>query len=170
MTSTFETDRFREAMRRTASGVAVVTTAGHAGRAGLTVSSLCSLSMEPPSVVLSVHKDSRALATMLENGQFVANILAQHQERVANVFAGLVPEMRENRFAVADWDDLDSGLPALADALCNFECRVAGVFEFGTHRIIAGEVLGLRMAEARPLVFCDRGFHQIQALQQEACT
>lgn len=163
--SLIQVDAFKQAMRRTASGVAVVTTDGPAGRAGLTVSSLCSLSMEPPSVVLSIHRGSKALGTVLENGRFVANILSEHQQEVANVFAGFVPEMRENRFAVAEWDELESGLPALGDALCNFECKVADIFDFGSHRIIAGEVLSLRVNETRPLVFCDRGFHQLQAMQ-----
>ena len=61
-------DRFRETMRRTASGVAVLTTDGEAGRAGITVSTLCSLSMEPPSVIACVHRDNRALETIIKNG------------------------------------------------------------------------------------------------------
>jgi flavin reductase (DIM6/NTAB) family NADH-FMN oxidoreductase RutF len=55
-------DRLREAMGRTAAGVTVVTTDGPAGRAGLTVSSPCSLSLEPASILFCVHAGSRRLA------------------------------------------------------------------------------------------------------------
>ena len=134
---------FRQAMGRTASGVTVVTTDGEAGRGGVTVSSLCSLSMEPPSVLFCLNKGSRALETLLGNGVFVANILAHDQHRVADSFAGLIPELREDRFKVAEWDQMQTGAPALHGALCRFDCRIASVFEFGTHHIIAGEVLAV---------------------------
>lgn len=158
-----EVDTFRDAMRITASGVAVVTTDGEAGRAGLTVSSLCSLSMEPPSVVFSVHRDSRHLEKLLTNGVFVANVLSDAQERVASSFAGLIPELRDNRFLAGDWSELLTRAPALDDALCNFDCRVASVFDFGSHRLIAGEVLKVRQSAARPLIFSDRNFRRLAA-------
>jgi flavin reductase/cob(II)yrinic acid a,c-diamide reductase len=156
-------DEFRDAMRTTASGVAVVTTDGEAGRAGVTVSSLCSLSMEPPSVVFSVHRDNRGLALLLANGVFVANVLSDAQERVANSFAGLIPELRDNRFLAGEWSELLTGAPALDGALCNFDCRVASLFDFGSHRIVTGEVLSVRKQAARPLLFCDRTFRRLAA-------
>ena len=156
-------DMFRDAMRLTASGVAVVTSDGEAGRAGVTVSSLCSLSMEPPSVVFCVHRDNKGLAQILKNGIFVANVLCDAQERVANSFAGLIPEWRENRFLAGEWSELQTGAPALDGALCNFDCRVAQVFEFGSHRIVTGEVLDVRTQPAQPLVFSDRAFRRLAA-------
>lgn len=156
-------EAFREAMRRTASGVAVVTSEGPAGRVGVTVSSLCSLSMEPPSVVFCVHRDNRGLAALLENGVFVANVLCHGQTRVAESFAGLIPELREDRFAVADWAPASTGAPALQGALCAFDCRVASVFDFASHRIVAGVVVGLEAAAAEPLVFSDRIFRRLAA-------
>jgi flavin reductase (DIM6/NTAB) family NADH-FMN oxidoreductase RutF len=158
-----DVDIFRGAMRMTASGVAVVTTDGEAGRAGVTVSSLCSLSMEPPSVVFSVHRDNRGLEKLLANGVFVANVLSDAQERVARSFAGLIPELRDNRFLAGDWSELLTGAPALDGALCNFDCRVAGVFDFCSHRIVAGEVLNVRKQSALPLIFSDRTFRRLAA-------
>lgn len=156
-------DTFRDAMRLTASGVAVVTSDGEAGRAGVTVSSLCSLSMEPPSVVFCVHRDNKGLAQILANGVFVANVLCDAQERVANSFAGLIPELRDNRFLAGEWSKLRTGAPVLDGALCNFDCRVATVFDFGSHRIVTGEVLDVRTQAALPLVFSDRAFRRLAA-------
>ena len=128
-------DRFRETMRRTASGVAILTTEGAAGRAGVTVSTLCSLSMEPPSVVACVHRDNGALDTILANGVFAANVLAEDQEIVAKAFAGMIPEMREDRFASGRWQHLATRAPVLQGALAAFDCRIASTSDFGTHRI-----------------------------------
>lgn len=159
-----DADRFKAAMRRTASGVAVVTTDGNAGRAGLTVSSLCSLSMEPPSVVFCVHRASGALERLLANGIFAANILAHGQAHVADAFAGLVPELRHDRFAAATWGRLESTAPVLDGALCSFDCRIAGVFDFGTHHIVAGEVVALSTAaDAAPLIFSDHAYRRLAA-------
>lgn len=160
-----EVDRaaFREAMRRTASGVAVLATDGTAGRAGLTVSTLCSLSMEPPSVIVSVHGKSAVAAVLLANGGFTANILADSHSEIACVFAGLVPEHRGDRFAVGNWCVLPSGQPVLADALCSFDCRIANVFEFGSHKIIVAVVHDIRTGNAEPLIFLDRTFRRLCA-------
>lgn len=156
-------DRFRDTMRRTASGVAVLTTDGVGGRAGVTVSTLCSLSMEPPSVIACVHRDSRALETILRNGVFVANVLAEDQEHVAKAFAGMIPELRDNRFGNAAWTTLVSQAPALQGALANFDCKVASTFDFGTHRILVGEVTEIVSKESDPLLFIDRSFRRLAA-------
>jgi flavin reductase (DIM6/NTAB) family NADH-FMN oxidoreductase RutF len=150
-------------MRRTASGVAVVTTDGPHGRAGVTVSTFCSLSMEPPSVIAAVHRDSRALPTLLANGVFTANALAQDQRRVAESFAGQIPELRDDRFGAGRWFAMTTGAPALHDALANFDCRVAQTFDFGSHRILVGEVVDVAARTSMPLVYADRSFCRVIA-------
>jgi flavin reductase (DIM6/NTAB) family NADH-FMN oxidoreductase RutF len=156
-------DRFRETMRRTASGVAILTTDGAAGRAGVTVSTFCSLSMEPPSVIACVHRDSRALDMLLKNGVFVANVLADHQEIVAKAFAGQIPELRDDRFASGEWAGLVTGAPALRGALAAFDCRAASTHDFGTHRILIGEVVDIAGGDGDPLLFADRNFRRLLA-------
>jgi flavin reductase (DIM6/NTAB) family NADH-FMN oxidoreductase RutF len=101
--------------------------------------------------VFSVHRDNRHLEKLLANGVFVANILSDTQERVANSFAGLIPELRDNRFLAGDWSELLTGAPALDGALCNFDCRVASV------------VLNVRNQAALPLIFSDRTFRRLAA-------
>ncbi|MDH2236536.1 flavin reductase family protein [Pigmentiphaga sp. GD03639] len=152
---------FRQAMRTMASSVTVLATDGSAGRAGLTVSSLVSLSVEPPSVLCCVHRQSQALGALLENGVFSANILAEHQSRVADVFAGMVPEYREDRFGIADWTRGVTGAPMLPGALCSFDCRLARTFEFGTHRILVGEVLAIEIGADHPLIYADRTYRRL---------
>ncbi len=159
-------DQCREAMRLTASGVTVVTTAGTAGLAGLTVSSLSSLSMSPPSVIVCVHKDSQAITTLLENKVFAANVLGAGQERIANAFAGLIPELRDDRFAVTQWSTLVSGAPMMEDAMCVFDCNVVQTFSFGTHIILVGEIIALNTTQCAPLVFSDRKYMKLSVIEQ----
>ena len=154
-------ERFREAMRRTASGVAILTTDGSAGRAGVTISTLCSLSMEPPSVIACVHQDARALETLLANGVFAANALCDEQTRVARAFAGQIPELRDDRFGAGTWRTLVTGAPVLDGALASFDCRIAEAFAFGTHRILVGAVVEVTDRVGGPLVFSDRNFRQL---------
>ena len=160
---TVDAEEFRNAMSATATGVTVITTDGTAGRAGVTVSTLCSLSLEPPSVILCIHRDSRALGPILENGVFAANVLAEGQERVADSFAGRIPELRDNRFAAGSWDVMTTDAPMLQGAGCAFDCKIAEVFEFGSHRIIAGIVVGLAQNPALPLVHAQRAYQRLKA-------
>jgi flavin reductase (DIM6/NTAB) family NADH-FMN oxidoreductase RutF len=161
--NTVDATQFRDAMSATATGVTVITTDGIAGRAGVTVSTLCSLSLEPPSVILCVHKESRALPPLFENGVFVANVVACGQERVADTFAGRVEELRDNRFGAGEWHSLMTGAPALVGAVCAFDCIVAQVFDFGSHRIIAGIVVGIARTDSAPLVHAQRSYQRLQA-------
>jgi flavin reductase (DIM6/NTAB) family NADH-FMN oxidoreductase RutF len=163
MTGTPIAGRFREAMRRTASGVAVLTTDGEAGRAGVTISTLCSLSMEPPSVIACVHQDSSALEALLANRVFAANALTDDQSRVARAFAGQIPELRDDRFGAGTWHKLATGAPVLDGALASFDCRIAEAFTFGTHRILVGEVVAVTDGAGGPLVFADRSFRRLAA-------
>src|SRR5262245_44411035 len=90
---------FRQAMRLTASGVAVITTDGPGGRTGITVSTFQSLSTEPPTVMACIRLDSRHLAAIEANRCFVANILAADQQGHARIFAAGTPEERNDSFA-----------------------------------------------------------------------
>jgi flavin reductase (DIM6/NTAB) family NADH-FMN oxidoreductase RutF len=129
----------------------------------VTISTFCSLSLEPPSVIACVHRDSRALEKIFSNGVFVANVLADDQEVVAKTFAGLNPELREDRFASGRWQTLASGAPVLLGALASFDCRIAKPFDFGTHRIIVGEVIDVAGRGGDPLLFADRSFRRLLA-------
>ena len=83
-------DRFLDAMSQAATTVSLATTDGPAGRAGMTVSSLCSLSAGPPLILVCAHHKSRAVAAILENRRFCVNLLRQDQSHLSDVFAGRV--------------------------------------------------------------------------------
>jgi flavin reductase (DIM6/NTAB) family NADH-FMN oxidoreductase RutF len=158
-----EAERFRDAMRRMATGVSVVTTDGPAGRCGVTVSSMCSLSLEPPSVLACVHQASPAHRAIVANGVFCANVLAADQTRVSDSFAGRLLELKDDKFACAEWDALATGSPVLRGAFLAFDCRLTREVEFGSHRILMGTVVDLVARDGQPLIYADRGYRSVAA-------
>lgn len=156
-----DADRFRLAMRRMATGVSVLTTDGPAGRFGVTVSSLCSLSLEPPSVLACVHHQSASYGAIVANGVFCANVLTAGQSRVSDSFAGRIADLKANKFACADWYALKTGSPVLHEALIAFDCRLTKEAEFGSHRILMGTVLDVVARDDQPLVYADCGYRSV---------
>ncbi|SNB72501.1 flavin reductase/cob(II)yrinic acid a,c-diamide reductase [Arboricoccus pini] len=153
----------KNAMRLMASGVTVITTEGAAGRAGLTVSSFSSLSLEPPSVLFCVHEASSTLPSILANGVFGASVLAHGQHQVAEAFAGFLPAFKEDRFGAGSWYSLASSVPLLEGALCGFDCALVESYAFGTHRIVAGRIIAVAtQTSASPLLYSDRAYHRLQ--------
>jgi len=131
-------DELRGLMREVPAPVSVVTVEAGGLRAGLTVSSLASLSMEPPLVGVALSRQAALHELVREAGAFAVSILAVGQDRLAQHFARGVPpiglwsgiEIREGRL----------GPPLLAGALGWIECRLASEHATGDHTFFVGEV------------------------------
>src|SRR5437763_15468068 len=106
---------FREVFGRFATGVAVITTAGPAGRGGMTANALCSLSLEPLLALVSFANSARTLPIVRETGRFAVNVLSAEQEHMAGVFASKMPEAEK----------LDSVGPRYEDGLPILDCTIA---------------------------------------------
>ena len=131
---------FRSTMGQAVTGVYLVTTDGPAGRFGLTVSSLTSISLEPATVMVSIRNQSPSLRAILENGHFAVNILGAHQHDVSDVFAGRPKTGDRFDFGCADFAAGEHGCPVLDDALAALECSVWRVEEIHDHTLIFGLV------------------------------
>ena len=110
-------DRYLEAMSEAAATVSVVTTDGPAGRAGVTVSAMCSVSADPPTILVCVHHLSPACEAIRENGAFCVNVLGDEQSIISDTFAGRAPAPGGDKFDCAAWRTLATGAPALDDPL-----------------------------------------------------
>lgn len=152
---------FVSAMGLAATGVSVVTTDGPAGRFGLTVSAVSSVSAEPPLVLICINRKSPAVAALDGNGTFAVNLLAAHNRAYAETFSGRPREGRPFDFANHPWRDGDTGLPLVVDATAVFECATHESIDAGTHRIYIGRVLAAHRGQAEPLVYCNRAFRRI---------
>lgn len=157
-------DRFLDAMRRAASVVSVVTTDGPGGRWGITVSSMCSVSADPPTVLACIHAQSATARAIEANGAFCVNMLAAEHHRVAEVFAGRVPTLREDRFSCAEWHTIETGTPVLRNALAALDCRLTHAILIGSHRVMVGAVVGITTREGAPLVYSNRAYRALAAM------
>lgn len=149
---------FRNAMARVCAPVNVVTTNGPVGRGGFTATAMCSVTDEPPTLLVCMNSRSAQTDLFIENRRFCINVLTQEHKALATAFAGREAEM-EARYADADWTDLPSGNQALADAIVSFDCRLTEAKLVGTHNILIGEVMDIRCRhDGHALLYFDRNY------------
>lgn len=141
--------RFLEGMSRAAATVSVVTTDGSAGRAGVTVSAMCSVSADSatPSLLVCVNKNSRSAEVIRSNASFCVNVLRDDQSYIADIFAGRSQMEGAKRFESGDWISMKSGAPAVKGALVSFDCTLKKDFLYGSHWVFVGELIDIDVSD-----------------------
>ena len=158
---------FISAMRRVASSVTVVTTDGPAGSHGATVSAFCSVSAEPPQVLICLRADSRIAQIIGDNGSFCVNVLPQLREDIADRFAGRHDDCVADRFDGVDCAPAEISGPAIAGAT-TFSCVLSEMVDSGSHRIFIGHVVDVREGARAPLAYLDGAYHRVVPQQPAA--
>jgi flavin reductase len=156
---------FRDAMARLGAAVNIVTTDGPAGLGGMTVSAVCSVTDDPPTLLVCLNRGSPQNRRFKDNGVLCVNTLAPGQEALSAIFAGRSAgaNMAE-RFAHGNWGPMTTGAPSLDGATVAFDCRIVEVVERGTHSVLFAEVEAVRQGEApRGLIWFSRDYHPIGA-------
>lgn len=151
-------DEFREGLSRFASGVTVVTTLDADGRPhGLTVSAFCSLSLEPPLVLICIEKGIRSHQALSSASRFVVNILSSEQLDVSSRFASPL----EDRFDGVEWRGGIEGQPVIEGALASLECTIHSNFEGGDHTIFVGRVESISVSDRAPLLYFKSTYREL---------
>jgi flavin reductase len=160
---TVSREEFRDAMARLGAAVNVVTTDGIAGRAGFTASAVCSVTDDPPTLLVCLNRASRGNATFKANGVLCVNTLASGCRVLSEGFAGKGGLDTESRFALARWSRLATGAPVLEEAaVVAFDCRITEVLEKGTHSVLFAEIAAIRQgAPGGALIWYGRGYHPV---------
>ena len=154
-------DAFITGMSRAAQTVNIVTTDGPAGRAGVTVSAMTSVTADTPQPTLLVCINQKAAAAerILGNGSFCVNILRDDQSFIADTFAGRFRDQIADKFDCAEWQPMASGAPRVIDPLVAFDCRIAQSSLVGTHHVLLGEVQDVFVAvTGTPLIYAHRAY------------
>jgi flavin reductase len=147
-------DGFRLAMRRVAATVAIVSARCEGERHGTTATSVTSISMDPPSVLVCFNQTSRLHEFLHKQDHFCVNILHTANVDIAKIFSSSAPAVE--RFAVGNWREDSEGMPYLADAQANLFCRKEQEISYGSHTIFIGRVLKATMRDdASPLLYHD---------------
>jgi flavin reductase len=153
---------FREGMSRVAAAVHAVTTDGPAGRAGFTATAVTPVTDSPPSLLVCVNTMGRSAQALLSNGVFCVNTLSADDVAIAEAFAGRADLHGQDRFSLGRWETLLTHAPVLATSLVAFDCRLSEARIVATHHVIIGEIVGMRLGEAKPaLVYEGRLYHAL---------
>ena len=154
-------DQYREILSRFASGVTVVTAQSGDELFGMTVSAFCSVSLEPPLVLVSLSND-RPTTTLVEHaGWYGVNVLASDQAWLSERFAFTDPTQR---FEGVDWAPGPNGTPLLAGTIGSLECEVAQIVPAGDHQVVIGRVMHAATTDGLPVVYTQRGYHELGEL------
>jgi flavin reductase (DIM6/NTAB) family NADH-FMN oxidoreductase RutF len=143
-------DDFRRVLSHFATGVTILTTTDAESRpTGLTVSAFCSVSLDPPQVLVCVDHKSQSYPALRDGACFAVNILASEHESVSRRFA----TTRLDKFDGVPWSRGRLGVPLLDGALAHLECRTVSRHVEGDHTILVGRVEQAHNSGGEPLLY-----------------
>lgn len=152
---------FCKGMRHLAGACVVIASGDASERAGLTATAVCSITAQPPRLLVCVNRTVRAHEVISRQMALSVNVLNCEQESIARRFAGMVDGViGEARFAEGQWENGVMGVPVLADALVSFECRLVEVIPASTHDMFLCEVVNVAgdIEHDGPLVYFNSKF------------
>lgn len=149
---------FKSAMRRLASGVTVVTSRHGATVNGMTATAVCSVSADPPLVLVVVNRSSASHGVIARGRAFALNFLGEEQAGLAAYFAG-----RDGKtFDAVPHSSGATGCPLIEGCAARLECVVESQYDEGTHTIFVGRALQAESSDSAPLVYGDAAFHALR--------
>jgi flavin reductase (DIM6/NTAB) family NADH-FMN oxidoreductase RutF len=152
---------FKDALAHWTSGVTVVTTQMDGRPVGITASSLTSVSLAPPQILICVARKLYTHQAIEQSGVFAVNILGTDHLEWGMRFAGMMPELAD-RFAGIELQRGITGAPILPDVLGWLDCRLRHAYDGGDHTIFVGEVMAAGATEERsPLLYFNRTWRQL---------
>ena len=154
-----DSDTFRAALGRFASGISVVTARDEKDRDhGMTVSAFCSVSLEPAYVLVCIGHDASMHDLMMSAEHVGISVLSNEQEALSRRFAD--PE--SDRFDGIGYTRGEHGVALLDDALVHLECDVIARHEAGDHTIVVCAVERAAAFDGRPLLYYRGGYAQLE--------
>jgi len=144
-------------MARVPAGVVVISARTENGYRGLTASSLVSISVDPPMVVVGLDHEAATRAAVAEGKAFNVSVLTRSQEFIADRFAGRAPAI-DLRWEGVPHRLGSNGIPLVEASAAWLECRLVEIHPAGDHDICLGEVTAAIAGSGDPLILWDRAF------------
>ncbi len=155
MTAEVDPATFRLLLGHFSTGVTVLTLAGPDSKpAGMTASSLASVSLQPPLLSVCVDREADLHDLIVAAPGFVVNVLESGQEALSRRFA----EPHPDRFAGVGYHTGPADQVLLDGALAHIECRRHALHDGGDHSIIVGLVIGGSTGPGHPLLYYRGGY------------
>lgn len=143
---------YRNAISRFLTGVTIVTTTVDGKPSGLTATAIASVTLEPPTLLACLNRESATCQAIAQAGRFTVNILASEQTELAKLFASRDTDKFQQLAERGQEPKISAlGTPLLLGALASLDCTVCATTDVGTHRIFFGEVQHVNCAEGSPL-------------------
>lgn len=156
-------NEFREALSKWATPVSIVTTNGSHGIAGFTCSAVCSVTDDPPTIMVCANRKIFANSVIRANGVLCVSSLSTDQVALSQMFAGIGKVPMPERFNGPDWGVLTTGAPYCRGSRVALDCRLVDVREVGSHSVIFAEVLStVHAANGEPLIYHSRNYATIR--------
>ena len=140
-------DEFRGAMRHLVGAVSVVTAGRGSDITGMTVTSVSSLSIDPPTLIVSINRESSTWPVLKRYGVFGVNVLTSDQIDIAERFSGQNGLKGRERFVGGEWVARGPSAPLLVGASAAIDCEVEDVIERHSHAIVIGRVRDLTLSK-----------------------
>lgn len=150
---------FRGAFRRLASGVSVITYMSQGKASGMTATSVCSVSISPPKLLVCINRQAKTREHIVEAGCFGVNFLSSNQRDISQYCAtpGQEKVLEQGWFFMTE---TSLRIPIITGALASLECSLGSIYEEATHSILIGSVVGANSSSIScPLVYFDGAYH-----------
>jgi flavin reductase (DIM6/NTAB) family NADH-FMN oxidoreductase RutF len=155
-------EEFKRGMRAHAAGVTIITTTDAGLHGGLTATAVCSLTIEPPQLLVCVNRRAHAHDLIRRSRVLCINVLAHDQQALAARFAGQDGVDGEARFGIGQWTTLKTGAPVLGGSLVCFDCEVIDELPTTTHTVFIGQVVAMSAPlPGPPLLYADGTYADI---------
>jgi len=164
-------DQFREIMSRFVTGVTIVTSCHSNEVHGLTCNAFCSISLHPPTILVSISTNTRSDRLMRQSKVLAVNVLSDSQTELSNRFAGRHKHKEADRFEGFQWRKGVTGAPIFEGTQAYLDCKVVNAFESGDHTLFVAEVLDSGVQETlSPLIFYRSEYMTLNGLKgAKAC-
>ena len=160
--SAIDPRELRNAFSKFPTGVTIVTSCEANGMPrGFTANSFTSVSLDPPLLLVCIHKRAASLPVFLESKAFAINVLGHHQKDTSGLFA----TRRADKFANTNWHSSKMGVPLIDGAVAWFECAYEQHVDAGDHIILIGRVNEFSYRDGKPLGYVGGGYFTLDLEQ-----
>lgn len=151
------TDDFKQAMRRLATTIAIVTTGTGEDWTGMAATAVTSVTSDPPTILVAVNRTASLSPLLHEQQRFCVNLLAERHKDLVGIFSGQKKGMA--RFEDGEWTQSPEGVPVLKDAVASLICTTQMTLGVATHTLFIGQVQSIvNHPSIDPLIWVDGTF------------
>ncbi|WP_170334822.1 flavin reductase family protein [Ruegeria arenilitoris] len=163
MTLTTE-DRFKTGMQLLAASTNIVTSEYQGERSGMAATAVCSLTVDPPALLVCINRTARTYGTVMDSRKFAVNLVPDDMTEVVGAFSSKAD--KEQQFQMAGtWGRGELDLPVLKEAVASFECEVESWANTKTHAVFFGLVRQVYLnPDKSALIYGRKGFHKLTPL------